>query len=26
VARRAWLTPRQVLGTRTASELLELVR
>lgn len=26
VARRAWLTPTQVLGTRTADELLELVR
>jgi DNA polymerase (family 10) len=25
VARRAWLTPQQVLGTRTADELLELV-
>jgi DNA polymerase (family 10) len=25
VARRAWLTPDQVLGTRTADELLELV-
>jgi DNA polymerase (family 10) len=25
VARRAWLTPEQVLGTRTADELLELV-
>ena len=26
VARRAWLTPAQVIGTRTADELLELVR
>src|SRR6185503_7273077 len=25
VARRAWLTPEQVIGTRTAAELLELV-
>jgi DNA polymerase (family 10) len=25
VARRAWLTPGQVLGSRTAAELLELV-
>jgi DNA polymerase (family 10) len=26
VARRAWLSPAQVIGTRTADELLELVR
>jgi len=26
VARRAWLSPAQVIGTRTAEELLELVR
>jgi len=26
VARRAWLTPGQVIGTRTADELLEFVR
>jgi DNA polymerase (family 10) len=26
VARRAWLTPDQVIGSRTADELLELVR
>jgi len=25
VARRAWLTPGQVIGTRTADELLELI-
>jgi DNA polymerase (family 10) len=26
VARRAWLTPDQVIGTRTADDLLEMVR
>lgn len=26
MARRAWLTPQQVIGTRSADELLELVR